>query len=180
VLPLQPPAILTVNNLRGPRRWSSRPQRAAHNAPTYPQLQLVPGYTILVLDTKIVLSSLPIVTSLVESLRWPVTVPLQSTVELDGLASNMNFPRRHSQRSRCVRGEPCALPGEESGPTSGKGGALHRPPPSHGKSPPDAPNWHRTDGGQQTHRGKPKPQHHPPRAQLQDLIHLIMHSRKRF
>src|SRR5260221_3316908 len=47
----------------------------------------------------------------------------------------------------------------------------------HGKSPPaDAPNWYRTDGttGQRTRRGKPKPQHHPPRAQRQDLIHLII------
>ena len=60
------------------------------NIPTRVQLQLVPGYTILVLDTNILLSSLPMVTSLVESLRWTVVVPLPAIMELDGLASNAN------------------------------------------------------------------------------------------
>jgi protein SMG6 len=50
----------------------------------------VAGYTILVLDTNILLSSLPMVTSLVESLRWTVVVPLPAIMELDGLASNAN------------------------------------------------------------------------------------------
>jgi protein SMG6 len=53
-------------------------------------LQLVSGYTILVLDTNILLSSLSMVTSLVESLRWTVVVPLPAIMELDGLAMNVN------------------------------------------------------------------------------------------
>jgi protein SMG6 len=48
----------------------------------------VPGYTVLVLDTNILLSSLSMVTSLVESLRWTVVVPLPAIMELDGLGSN--------------------------------------------------------------------------------------------
>jgi predicted ribonuclease YlaK len=52
------------------------------------QLQLVPGYTTLVLDTNILLSSLSMVASLVESLRWTVVVPLPAIMELDGLATN--------------------------------------------------------------------------------------------
>jgi protein SMG6 len=48
----------------------------------------VSGYTVLVLDTNILLSSLSMVTSLVESLRWTVVVPLPAIMELDGLASN--------------------------------------------------------------------------------------------
>jgi len=63
-LSLWSPAILAVNNLRG----SSRPQCTAHNTPTRPLLQLVPGYTILVLDTNILLSSLPMVMLLVVNL----------------------------------------------------------------------------------------------------------------
>jgi hypothetical protein len=48
-------------------------------------LQPVPGYTILVLDTNILLSLLSMVTSLVESLCW--TVPLPEIMELNTLAS---------------------------------------------------------------------------------------------
>jgi protein SMG6 len=59
-------------------------------APARAQLQIVPGYTILVLDTNILLSSLSMVTSLVESLRWTVVIPLPAIMELDGLASNVN------------------------------------------------------------------------------------------
>jgi len=57
---------------------------------------------------------LPIVTSLVESLRWPVVVPLQSTVELD--ASNMN-PLGDAAK------EAAAFVVSQ-GPTPGKGGAA--------------------------------------------------------
>jgi protein SMG6 len=48
----------------------------------------VPGYSVLVLDTNILLSSLSMVTSLVDSLRWTVVVPLPAIMELDGLGSN--------------------------------------------------------------------------------------------
>jgi hypothetical protein len=60
----------------------------ARNVAVRAQLQLVPGYTVLVLDTNILLSSLSMVTSLVESLHWTVVVPLPAIMELDGLASN--------------------------------------------------------------------------------------------
>ena len=50
----------------------------------------MPGYTTLVLDTNILLSSLPMVTSLIKSLCWTVVVPLPAIMELDGLALNTN------------------------------------------------------------------------------------------
>ncbi|EPS94044.1 hypothetical protein FOMPIDRAFT_1026327, partial [Fomitopsis schrenkii] len=51
-------------------------------------LRVVPGYTTLVFDTNIHLSSLSIFSSLVECLQWTVVVPLPVIMELDGLASN--------------------------------------------------------------------------------------------
>ncbi|KAI0085483.1 hypothetical protein BDY19DRAFT_966394 [Irpex rosettiformis] len=52
------------------------------------RLQLVPGYTVLVVDTNILLSSLSMIASLVESLEWTVVIPLPVIMELDGLASD--------------------------------------------------------------------------------------------
>lgn len=49
---------------------------------------MVPGYTVLVVDTNILLSSLSIFASLVESLRWTILVPLAVITELDGIANN--------------------------------------------------------------------------------------------
>lgn len=46
------------------------------------------GYTILVVDTNILLSSLSMFASMVESHRWTVIVPLPVVMELDGLSSN--------------------------------------------------------------------------------------------
>lgn len=45
-------------------------------APTRPMLKVLPGYTVLVVDTNILLSSLSVVTSLVDSNRWTIIVPL--------------------------------------------------------------------------------------------------------
>jgi protein SMG6 len=70
-----------------PRR-SRPPCAAARNTAARAGLQLVPGYTVLVLDTNILLSSLAMVTNLVESFSWTVVVPLPAIMELDGLASN--------------------------------------------------------------------------------------------
>ncbi|KAN0134445.1 PIN domain containing protein [Lactarius tabidus] len=64
------------------------PCAATRNAAAHSGLQLVPGYTALVLDTNIPLSSLAMVTKLVESPSWTVAVPLPAIMELDGLASN--------------------------------------------------------------------------------------------
>jgi predicted ribonuclease YlaK len=48
----------------------------------------VQGYSILVIDTNILLSSLPTVASLVESLVWTIVIPLPVIMELDGLVNN--------------------------------------------------------------------------------------------
>ncbi|TFK26448.1 hypothetical protein FA15DRAFT_667539 [Coprinopsis marcescibilis] len=53
-----------------------------------PQLNIVAGYSNLVIDTNILLSSLPMVASLVESHKWTVVIPLPVIMELDGLSSN--------------------------------------------------------------------------------------------
>ncbi|KAG1813564.1 uncharacterized protein BJ212DRAFT_1482468 [Suillus subaureus] len=53
-----------------------------------PSLDIVAGYTILVLDTNIILSSLSAVASIIESLRWTIVLPVPVIMELDGLSSN--------------------------------------------------------------------------------------------
>lgn len=58
-----------------PARVSSR--RAPKPAgPTRPLLKVLPGYTVLVVDTNILLSSLSVVSSLVDSNCWTIVVPL--------------------------------------------------------------------------------------------------------
>lgn len=64
-----------------PRR---SPRKAA---PARPALHIVPGYTVLVVDTNILLSALPALAALVEGLRWTVVVPLPVVTELDGLCA---------------------------------------------------------------------------------------------
>ncbi|KAJ3525600.1 hypothetical protein NMY22_g10503 [Coprinellus aureogranulatus] len=66
-----------------------RPRSGKKTVDNRPALNIVPGYTILVVDTNILLSSLPMITSLVESMKWTVVVPLPVIMELDGLASNI-------------------------------------------------------------------------------------------
>ena len=60
------------------RHQSSLPHNAAHTVSTCIQLQLMPGYTILILDTNILLSSLSM-------------VPLPAIMELDELVSNTSL-----------------------------------------------------------------------------------------
>ncbi|KAG6861720.1 hypothetical protein C0995_012724 [Termitomyces sp. Mi166 len=72
---------------------SSPPRRRRRLSPrisldTRPQLHIVAGYSVLVVDTNILLSSLAMFASIVESLRWTVIVPLPVIMELDGLSSN--------------------------------------------------------------------------------------------
>ncbi|KAJ3767486.1 hypothetical protein FB446DRAFT_327400 [Lentinula raphanica] len=55
---------------------------------THKPLPIVAGYTVLVIDTNILLSSLSMFSSLVESKSWTVVVPLPVIMELDGLRSN--------------------------------------------------------------------------------------------
>jgi protein SMG6 len=53
-----------------------------------PSLKLAAGYTILVMDTNILLSSLSLVQSLVDTLHWTVVVPLPVVMELEGLSKS--------------------------------------------------------------------------------------------
>ncbi|KAL4259410.1 PIN domain-containing protein [Pleurotus pulmonarius] len=66
-----------------------RPSKANKAADGRPPLSILPGYTILVVDTNILLSSLPLLTPIIESLRWTVVIPLPVIMELDGLATNV-------------------------------------------------------------------------------------------
>jgi rRNA-processing protein FCF1 len=63
------------------RRKTSAPARRA-------PVPLLPGYTILVLDTNIVLTAGSVLEQLVDSARWTVVVPLCVVTELDGLKRN--------------------------------------------------------------------------------------------
>ncbi|KAG6878101.1 hypothetical protein C0992_008589 [Termitomyces sp. T32_za158] len=74
--------------LASPRRRARASSHTPADTHTRPKLHIVPGYTVLVVDTNILLSSLPMFASVVESLRWTVVVPLPVIMELDGLASN--------------------------------------------------------------------------------------------
>ncbi|KAG1754234.1 hypothetical protein EDB19DRAFT_1665358 [Suillus lakei] len=52
------------------------------------EVKALKAYTILVLDTNIILSSLSAVASIIESLRWTVVLPVPVIMELDGLSLN--------------------------------------------------------------------------------------------
>ncbi|KZP22314.1 hypothetical protein FIBSPDRAFT_1018005 [Athelia psychrophila] len=55
-------------------------------------MPIVPGYSVLVVDTNILLSSLSMLASVIESLRWTVIVPLPVIMELDGISANTSQP----------------------------------------------------------------------------------------
>ncbi|KZT11502.1 uncharacterized protein LAESUDRAFT_643103 [Laetiporus sulphureus 93-53] len=84
-------SLLQSSTRRGASPPVCRPRpRGPRQARARPTLQIVPGYTILVIDTNILLSSLSMFSSLVESQQWTVVVPLPVIMELDGLATNMS------------------------------------------------------------------------------------------
>lgn len=63
--------------------------RAARRAPhVASQHRVVPGYTILIFDTNVLLSSLGLFAKVVEGGQWSVIVPLPVITELDGLSKN--------------------------------------------------------------------------------------------
>lgn len=68
------------------RNERRRPPRRPSNI--RPALHIVPGYTVLVIDTNILLSSLPQFIKLVESQQWTIVIPLAVITEMDGLSSN--------------------------------------------------------------------------------------------
>jgi len=74
-----------TSSISSPRRSrvSNGISRRAHL-----RLRVISGYSVLVMDTNILLSSLAMFTSLVQSLRWTIIVPLAVVTELDGLCSN--------------------------------------------------------------------------------------------
>ncbi|KDQ62457.1 hypothetical protein JAAARDRAFT_54406 [Jaapia argillacea MUCL 33604] len=68
------------------------PLKAKSTLPSYPLLNCVPGYTVLVTDTDIPCPSLSMFSSLFEKLQWTVVVPFPVIMELDGLSSS-NTPK---------------------------------------------------------------------------------------
>ncbi|KAG6840703.1 hypothetical protein C0991_004947 [Blastosporella zonata] len=77
-----------------------RPRAPSRNVvDTRPQLHIVAGYSVLVVDTNILLSSLAMFASVVESLRWTVVVPLPVIMELDGLSSNTSAQLSEAARN---------------------------------------------------------------------------------
>ena len=67
-------------------RPAAQVSTARKEKPTPSAPQLIPGYTMLVFDTNILLSHLSIFTALVESAAWTIIVPLPVITELDGLS----------------------------------------------------------------------------------------------
>ena len=54
----------------------------------YSHVECCSGFSILVLDTNILLSSLSVIVSIIESLRWTIIIPVPVIMELEGLSSN--------------------------------------------------------------------------------------------
>jgi hypothetical protein len=73
--------LVSQEQPRNARRTRNRAERRK-------PLTLVPGYTVLVIDTNILLAMLTEVANLIESNRWTVVVPLPAITELDGLSKN--------------------------------------------------------------------------------------------
>jgi hypothetical protein len=68
----------------------SRPRKSRKDAALSTALLIVPGCTALVVDISILLSSLSMFASVVESLRWTVIASSPAVMELDGSAVNVS------------------------------------------------------------------------------------------
>lgn len=86
-------SLLQNQQHRPPRQNHSRARQPLRPETIAKQLTLVPGHTVLVMDTNLLLSSLTLFASLVESFLWTVIVPLPVIMELDGLANNTSSPQ---------------------------------------------------------------------------------------
>lgn len=86
-------SLLQNQQHRPPRQNHSRARQPLRPETIAKQLTLVPGHTVLVMDTNLLLSSLTLFSSLVESFLWTVIVPLPVIMELDGLANNTSSPQ---------------------------------------------------------------------------------------
>ena len=79
------------------RSHFGRPPRS--NGPSRPLLNAKAGYTILVVDTNVLLSTLSTIISLVESQKWTVVIPLAVITELDGISNNPTELGRAAQEA---------------------------------------------------------------------------------
>ncbi|PVF98027.1 hypothetical protein CPB86DRAFT_705961 [Serendipita vermifera] len=69
----------------------SRPShRSRLSAPSRAALNVRPGYSVLVVDTNVLLSALHTIASLIESNRWTILIPLAVITELDGISANQS------------------------------------------------------------------------------------------
>ena len=75
---------------RGADKQDKKPRPADGLRKRKPKLNhnIVPGYTMLVFDTNVLLSALPLFERSVEKGQWTVVVPLPVVTELDGLSKN--------------------------------------------------------------------------------------------
>ncbi|KAK8864458.1 hypothetical protein IAR55_001707 [Kwoniella newhampshirensis] len=62
------------------------PRNAKPRKPQRHSLQVVPGFTMLIFDTNVILDSLALFRKIVEGGQWSVIVPLPVVTELDGLS----------------------------------------------------------------------------------------------
>ncbi|KAN0064555.1 hypothetical protein ACQY0O_002183 [Thecaphora frezii] len=82
-------AILeTTSNAQKPTSRGSRP--AAGQKKPFSFHRVLPGYTVLLMDTNVLVTPGDLLKQLVESQKWTVVVPLAVVTELDGLKRNAN------------------------------------------------------------------------------------------
>ncbi|CAD6890769.1 unnamed protein product [Tilletia laevis] len=87
---LSRPRVNRSPSKRGQRKTAGGPTAAAAKPPGV-SLDALPGYTILVLDTNIIVSPAGnLLRTLVEAKKWTVVLPLAVITELDGLSKNRN------------------------------------------------------------------------------------------
>ncbi|KDE04138.1 hypothetical protein MVLG_05429 [Microbotryum lychnidis-dioicae p1A1 Lamole] len=78
------PAPTSIRRLGG----ANKKRKAKSNDSMRTLLKVLPGYTVLVFDTNILLSSMKLFRDLVEAEVWTIIVPLAVITELDGLRRN--------------------------------------------------------------------------------------------
>ncbi|SCV69696.1 BQ2448_1090 [Microbotryum intermedium] len=79
-------ATTSIRRLGG--ATSNKKRKAKSNGSIRTLLKVLPGYTVLVFDTNILLSSMKLFRDLVEAEVWTIVVPLAVITELDGLRRN--------------------------------------------------------------------------------------------
>ena len=60
---------------------------------------MIPGFTVLVVDTNIIVTPGDVIAQLIESQRWTVIIPLAVITELDGLRRNDNELGKEAERA---------------------------------------------------------------------------------